>query len=90
MAYKKSESIRVKVRLYGGLHRPIASAKGQEIELALIEGATALDVVKKLDLGDELLLVAVDGSLAEDPARIQVKDGSVVKIFPPVEGGDLW
>jgi molybdopterin converting factor small subunit len=83
-------SIKVTVRLYGGLRQSFKGPERQQVELTLPQGSSAADVLKALDSSrHEPCLVTVDEIAADDPSTVEVKDGSVVRLFPLVEGGCL-
>jgi molybdopterin synthase catalytic subunit len=78
--------VQVSVRLFAGL-RERAGTGARELELA--DGAKVADVWRELDLGAEPpgLLYAVNRSYA--PADMELAEGDVVALIPPVSGGDF-
>jgi MoaE-MoaD fusion protein len=78
--------VQVNVRLFAGL-RERAGTGARELELA--DGARVGDVWPELGLGDEPrgLLYAVNRRYAA--ADVELADGDVVALIPPVSGGDF-
>ena len=75
-------AIKVKMLLFGPLAEKIGS---KEIEVALKEGASALDLAERFELSEMLsngLRVAVDGKIADQPGK-PLHDEAEVADAPP-------
>ena len=79
-------AIKVRMLLFGPLAENFGS---KEIEVALEEGSTVLDLAERFALSEMLsngLRVAVDGHLETDLTRL-LHDAAEVAFLPPVSGG---
>ena len=81
----------IKVKLFAVLRSKLPpGSNGEEVDLELPDGATAQDIIERLDVPEELAhLVMIDGYhvLPRERARRQLRAGEVVAIFPPIAGG---
>ncbi len=79
-------AIKVRMLLFGPLAENFGS---KEIEVALEEGSTVLDLAERFALSEMLsngLRVAVDGNIGVDPEE-PLHDSAEVAFLPPVSGG---
>ena len=79
-------AIKVKMLFFG----PLAESMGQrEIEVALLQGSSARDLIDRFRLTpmlDSGLRVAIDGVVGADLDEI-LSDASEIAFLPPVSGG---
>ena len=79
-------AIKVKMLFFG----PLAESMGQrEIEVALVQGSSARDLIDRFRLTpmlDSGLRVAIDGAVGADLDEI-LSDASEIAFLPPVSGG---
>ena len=79
-------AIKVKMLFFG----PLAESMGQrEIEVALVQGSSARDLIDRFRLTpmlDSGLRVAIDGVVGSDLDEI-LSDASEIAFLPPVSGG---
>ena len=79
-------AIKVKMLFFG----PLAESMGQrEIEVALLQGTSARDLIDRFRLTpmlDSGLRVAIDGVVGADLDEI-LSDASEIAFLPPVSGG---
>lgn len=79
-------AIKVKMLFFG----PLAESMGQrEIEVALVQGSSARDLIDRFRLTpmlDSGLRVAIDGVVGADLDEI-LSDASEIAFLPPVSGG---
>ena len=79
-------AIKVKMLFFG----PLAESMGQrEIEVALLQGSSARDLIDRFRLTpmlDSGLRVAIDGAVGADLDEI-LSDASEIAFLPPVSGG---
>ena len=79
-------AIKVKMLFFG----PLAESMGQrEIEVALLQGSSARDLIDRFRLTpmlDSGLRVAIDGEVGADLDEI-LSDASEIAFLPPVSGG---
>ena len=79
-------AIKVKMLFFG----PLAESMGQrEIEVALLQGTSARDLIDRFRLTpmlDSGLRVAIDGMVGADLDEI-LSDASEIAFLPPVSGG---
>ncbi len=78
------------VKLYGSLrkYRPdsAAGASHQPFPISLPENSTVIDLMQALKIEDGLVnAAAVNGEAVEN--NTVLKDGEVVRLFPPAAGG---
>ena len=81
----------VKVKLFAILRDMLpAGTDGHEVDVDVPDGATPLDVIRRLEIPEELAhLVMVNGfHLLRDDLRTRaLQVGDVLSIFPPIAGG---
>ena len=79
-------AIKVKMLFFG----PLAESMGQrEIEVALIQGSSARDLIDRFRLTPMLesgLIVAINGAIGAD-LDASLSDASEIAFLPPVSGG---
>lgn len=72
----------VKVRLFATFRE----GREKEIIMNLPEGSTPTDIIKKLNINkEEIAILLINGR--DGDFVVELKEGDVVSIFPPVGGG---
>lgn len=83
--------MKVKVKLFAMLRDKLpADSNGEDTELEVNDGATAEQIILRLDIPPQLAhLVMIDGyHLLPDEIKTRgLKPGETLAIFPPVAGG---
>jgi len=74
--------MQIKVRLFATLRE----GREKEYLMTLNKPETALDITNRLDINaQDIAILLVNGM--DRPLEIEIQDGDVVSIFPPVGGG---
>ncbi len=79
-------AIKVKMLMFGSLAEKVGA---REIEVALEEGTTALELAERFQLADMMetgLRVAIDGIMISN-LESTLNDAAEVAFLPPVSGG---
>ena len=81
----------IKVRLFAMLRDKLpADSNGEEIDVEVDAGATASQIIDRLEIPVELAhLVTIDGFhlLPDEIKSRTLQAGEILSIFPPVAGG---
>jgi molybdopterin converting factor small subunit len=79
--------LKVIVRLHATLRRPTSAGYQNRLTVELAEGATAANLLQKLELGlePEHLLMVTNRRRIEPEDRLA--DGAEIDLFPPISGG---
>lgn len=81
--------MKVVVRLYANLRRYLPQeATDFSVKLEVEEGATVGELLKKLEIPEELTRLVFLNGLHSDP-KTSLKEGDEVSVFPPLAGGLL-
>lgn len=74
--------MQIKVRLFATLRE----GREKEYLMTLNKPETALDITNRLDIdAQDIAILLVNGM--DRPLEIEIQEGDVVSIFPPVGGG---
>lgn len=72
----------IKVRLFATFRE----GRGKEIIMDFPQGATPIDVIEKLNIcKDEVAILLINGR--DGDFVVELNQGDVISIFPPVGGG---
>lgn len=87
MADRRARVVTITVVLYAGLdrYRP-AGAQGRHATLELADGARVRDVLRRLDMPDDLSCIPVVNGTWAGVDRV-LRDGETLSLFPPLAGG---
>ena len=81
------QTIEIEVRLYASLRQYCPGLGiGESLRVQMTEGATAEDLLRRLDVPSSEMKIAIVNSRHQDEDH-RLSDGDRVAFFPPIGGG---